>query len=205
MRRKRAGLALTLVATGVAAVLVAPPGLVRPSAAASQRAAEPALGEVPPVDDWRRTSLPMDAYRTGIQDANTIGRAVHQLVGTCMSRFGFVWDVPFNEVSVPGPQIPHYRLYGLLDEVHALAYGYHPGPSVPGGKATESGASASREYANVLGAKFGGSSYRGQPIPEGAATRRPGGRSPRAGRRSTPSSPRTWSGTPGSARAVTAG
>lgn len=167
MRGQRAGLILMLVATGIAAVLVAATGLVRPSAAASPRAAEPALADVPLVDDWRQITLPMDAYRTGIQDANTIGRAVHQLVGTCLSRFGFVWDVPFNEVSVPGPQITHYRLYGLLDEVHALAYGYHPGPTVPGGKATESRAIDSREYANVLGAKFGGGSYLGQPIPEG--------------------------------------
>ena len=134
---------------------------------------EPQLGKVPKITDWRQVVIPLDAYELGIRDTVLVDRAEHRLVGKCMQRFGLVFDVPFNERDVSGLQITHYRLYGLLDEKSAATYGYHPGPSAQkGGKGSEDsptskGGTISRDFANVLGAKYGGGTFAGQQIPEG--------------------------------------
>ncbi|TMK20670.1 MAG: hypothetical protein E6G68_04375, partial [Actinobacteria bacterium] len=146
--------------TGMLAALVAC------AAKASPRLEEPPLRAIPVINDWRQIVLPLDCYELGIRDTVLVERAQHKLVGECMRRFGFTWDVPFNERDVSGVQIPHYRLYGLLDEEHAAAYGYNAGSSAAGGKTDETAAPISPDYANVLGAKGGGGTYKGMQIPK---------------------------------------
>ena len=144
----------------------------QPEATASQ--VEPWLGQIQTVTDWRQITLPLDAYELSLRDSATVDRAEYQQTMACMEQFGFAFDVtPWDgwTAGIPEGDLDaspsHYRLFGLLDDASAAQYGYHvPETQPPAGKAL-SGPENSRDYANVLGAKFGGGTYRGQHIPEG--------------------------------------
>lgn len=135
---------------------------------------EPSLEQIQTVTDWRQITLPLDAYELSLRDSATIDRAEYQLTQACMKQFGFAFDAPpWDSWTAGVPQSDldsnpaHYRLFGLLDEEHAAQYGYH----VPETKAETETAyrepENSRDYANVLGAKFSGGTYQGQQIPDG--------------------------------------
>lgn len=144
--------------------------LVACSAPTAPSIKEPPLGVIQVITDPRQIVLPLDAYELNPQDAVLVERAEHELAGVCMRRFGFTWEEQFNERNLPSA-ITHYRLYGLLNEASAAAYGYHNGPLPPGpdyvDPATEDSGDVSLDFWNVLGAKTGGGTYRGMQIPEG--------------------------------------
>ena len=134
---------------------------------------EPRLGQIQTVTDWRQIPLPLDAYELSLRDSAAIDRAEYLQTKACMDQFGFAFDVtPWDSWAAGIPESAldtspaHYRLFGLLDEAHAARYGYHvPETRPPAEK--PSGLEDSRNYANVLGAKFGGGTYHGQHIPDG--------------------------------------
>ena len=144
----------------------------QPEAAGPQ--VELRLGQIQTVTDWRQITLPLDAYELSLRDSAAIDRAEYQQTKACMDQFGFAFDVtPWDSWTAGIPEsdldaIPsHYRLFGLLDEAHAAQYGYHMPETQPPAEKEDSGLENSRDYANVLGAKFGGGAYRGQQIPDG--------------------------------------
>jgi hypothetical protein len=135
---------------------------------------EPRLGLIQTVTDWRQITLPLDAYELSLRDGAAINRAEYQQTKACMGQFGFAFDVaPWDSWTAGIPESDldaspsHYRFFGLLDEAHAAQYGYHVPETQPAAEKESSGLENSRDYANVLGAKFGGGTYQGQHIPDG--------------------------------------
>jgi hypothetical protein len=132
---------------------------------------EPQLGEIPIIDDPGQIILPLDVYVPDAKDRSTVLRAQYRQVGACMERFGFSFDAPpWDETAADSlgvSQPSHYRLYGLLDETHAAEEGYHVSETQSQTERESSEASRSRDYYNVIAAKFGGGTYDGQAIPRG--------------------------------------
>lgn len=164
LARQTALLAVTILLGGVAACAAR-----ATSSSSSQMAVEPALGQVTRVTDWHQIKLPLDAWTLSMRDRWRIDRAEAKFTKSCMARFGFSYG---GGTSGPEPSanesgITHYRLYGLLDEAHARAYGYHNGETRFPERFAGDSRPISRDYANVVAAKLGGGTYQGQPIPSG--------------------------------------
>lgn len=132
--------------------------------------AEPSLRPVAKVTDWRQIALPLDAYVPSLRDAVLVERAVYKQTKVCAQRFGLTFNAPFNERDTSALKVnkpTHYRLYGLLDEAHAVAEGYRVSGSTPRKEYTYSKQVHASAYYNVIAAKLGGGTYRGQRIPDG--------------------------------------
>lgn len=130
---------------------------------------EPLLGSIPKVTDWRQIRLPLDSYALSLRDTWRIDRAEAANTRTCMRRFGlsYTGGPSAQEPSTPDIWPTHYRLYGLLDEAHAVMYGYHNGEIRSPEKYAMTSTPVSRDYFNVVAAKLGGGTYKGQRIPPG--------------------------------------
>lgn len=164
LARQTALLAVTILLGGVAACATH----ATPSSS-SPVTIEPALGQITMVNDWRQIKLPLDAWTLSGRDTWRIDRAEAEFTRTCMGRFGFSYSggPSDQEPSANATGPTHYRLYGLLDEAHARAYGYHNGVLRSPEKYAGNSKPISRDYANVVAAKLGGGTYKGQRIPSG--------------------------------------
>jgi hypothetical protein len=67
--------------------------------------------------------LPLDHYLPTPAEKRRISIAVDRLSRRCMARLGYAFPVP-DRSGVYG-ELPNARRYGLLDEAHAAADGYH--------------------------------------------------------------------------------
>lgn len=160
-----------MCASGTLTLLVAVSSCADIGEIESTSVSQPPLGPIQVVTEPGQITLPLDAYQMSLDDTVRVDRAVYVLVTRCMGSFGFDYDEPFNERSTSGPTTVNARRYGLLDEAHAAAYGYKPGPAGPSEKdqaeATGTLLQESPEARNILGGKGGPSSYRGRKVPPG--------------------------------------
>jgi hypothetical protein len=71
--------------------------------------------------------LPLDRYLPTPAEKRRISIAVDQLSHRCMARLGYAFPVP--DRSGTYGELPNARRYGLLDQTHAAANGYHEDPA----------------------------------------------------------------------------
>jgi len=157
----------TALVAGIALII----GVTALTAAAAASSPEPRVDAIPTITDWHDISLPLDAYVQDFAERQTILKAEYALTKECVEQFGFQFDAPAWDKSpaeMPnGGQPAHYRLYGLLDEEHAMQMGYHSYGEFPAREAAYAAEERPDDYYNVVAAKFGGGTYNGIPIPDG--------------------------------------
>lgn len=141
-----------------------------PAGGARPAGGQPMIGQVAKVTDWRQITLPLDAYEPSLRDTVLVERAVSKQTNVCAQRFGMKFAPPVNkrdQSALDSSYPSHYRLYGLLDEVHAAAKGYRETGTYSLKEATYSKQVHPSAYYNVIAAKMGGGVYKGRQIPAG--------------------------------------
>jgi hypothetical protein len=162
MSKRRVTVIATTAIAGLGAALL--------SAAAFAPAAatlEPTVTNIPVVTDWHQITLPLDSYQPSTENRQMVLQAEYAETKSCMAKFGFNFQAPSWDKQLATGPISHYRLYGLLDEVHAEQMGYHSYGEKPAAEAKYSKEQHSADYYNVVAAKTGGGVYNGEQIPEG--------------------------------------
>ncbi len=169
-----AGFGLTAAGFTVAVAQVA--GVFRSAATswASPPTAVPelALGPIPSITSWREISLPVDSFRESSAARNTVLTAEYQLTKSCMARYGLTFDSPVW--TTPATNSDYYRLFGLLDLVHARKYGYHTGErllsdgeAAPQPGVTENPSESAPNYLAVVMGDPPGRVVNGRTVPPG--------------------------------------
>ncbi|MGW5774962.1 hypothetical protein [Streptomyces sp. NPDC003863] len=87
-------------------------------------AKEPEIGTVPRMLSTTSLSFPLDGYATTEDQRRKLERAQSRVVGDCMKRFGFTYELPVS--PAPASRSGESRRYGLTDPAIAARYGYIP-------------------------------------------------------------------------------
>ena len=143
------------------------------SASSSTLEAEPAIGAVSIIRDWKSIALPVDRYASSDASRNLVLTAEYDVTRACMARFGIDFTAP-SWTNSEKSDSDHYRLFGLMDFSAATRYGYHSSEEVEAdgqvGSAHESlnlGGTSPATYMTVFTGDPQGSSVNGQAVPDG--------------------------------------
>lgn len=143
------------------------------SASSSTAGAEPAIGAVPIISDWKSIALPVDKYASSDDSRNLVLTAEYDLTRACMARFGIDFTAP-SWTSSEKSDSDHYRLFGLMDLSAATRYGYHSSEEVAADGQSASaqvplnfGSTSPATYMTVFTGDPQGSSVNGQAVPGG--------------------------------------